>query len=166
MHLKWLILVYWELLLWSLLKKFFPEESNSRSIPIACLCVCVDGTLCFHWHHSFKRNDFALFSAFLVALIGVTHLLWQVQSFPCFSFCTQIQVVVSKVHGQCWSCSSFCAFLHNYVVTVCVEIPVRKPHGKEKNWLPWWSTSQLKACMEDWRERSKASNINNWDLID
>lgn len=40
MHLKCLFLVYWELLLWSLLKQSF-AESSSRSIPVACLSLCL-----------------------------------------------------------------------------------------------------------------------------
>lgn len=143
------------------IKKSF-AESSSCSIPVVVfLCVCVDETLCFHWRHSFKRNDFALFSAFLVALIGWLICSGREQSFPCFSFCTQIQVV-SKVHGQCWSHSSFCAFLYNYVVMVCVKIPVQTPHYEEENTLLWWSTNQLSSCLEDAREETKIQIIGVW----
>lgn len=96
------------------------------------------------------------FPCFLLSLL--LWLMWFIcsggdQSSPCFFFCTQIQVAVSKVHGQCWSPSSFCTFLYNCIVMVCVKIPVRKPHCEEKisccdgaltSWTHVWKIQEKK----------------------
>lgn len=107
---------------------------NSFCLPFS-VNVFVDRTLCLNWHHSFKCNDFALFSVFPGTLIGAAHaLLWGEQSVHLHGFCTQMQAAASEVNGKCWKSLQFLHFSPpcNYAVTGRLKISLRISHCEQK----------------------------------